>query len=194
MTEFLNLLRDKLTDHQTTFERTAADERMMHSCEKAAEMMVDAVRNHKNLLFCGNGGSAADAQHAAAELVGRYLKVRRAISAESLCVDPSILTAIGNDYGYDFIFSRQVEAKGKEGDVFFAISTSGKSSNILKALEVASQKGLKKILLTSERAPEDVRKLCDAVIAVPSKDTPRIQEVHVFVLHLLCEYIENKIS
>ncbi len=190
---FLDGFLTQLSEHQKIFDVVSQDEKLLKACAAAAELMVAAVKVNKTIFFCGNGGSAADAQHAAAELVGRYLVERRAISAESLCVDPSILTALGNDYGFEFIFSRQLEARGKVGDVFFGISTSGGSKNIVRALEMARRKNLQRILLTSEKVSQEVEELCDVVLSVPAKFTPRIQEVHIFIIHLICGWIEKSI-
>ena len=142
------------------------------------------------ILIAGNGGSAADAQHFAGELVSRFYFDRPALSAIALTTDSSILTAIGNDYGYEDVFSRQVQAHGKLGDVFIAISTSGNSPNILKAIEVAKAQGLTVIGLTG-RSGGRVKDLCDICLCAPSDSTPRIQECHLIIEHTLCACIEE---
>jgi D-sedoheptulose 7-phosphate isomerase len=159
---------------------------------KAIEMMFQCVISGAKILACGNGGSAADAQHFAAELVGRFERERKELGAIALTTDSSILTAVGNDYGYDEIFSKQVSALGKTGDVLLAISTSGNSKNVIKAIEVAKSKGIKVIALTGKdggamaklMGPEDLN-LC-----VPADRTARIQETHLLILHCLCDGID----
>ena len=157
---------------------------------RAAELMRDAVLAGKKVLLCGNGGSAADAQHIAAELVGRFVVERRPLAAIALTTDTSALTAIANDYGYEHVFSRQVEALGAEGDVLVAITTSGSSKNVLAAVAVARTRGMKVIGLTGAKGAAFVA-ACDAGVAVPSTVTARIQECHIVIGHLLCEVIDE---
>jgi len=157
---------------------------------RAAELMRDAVLAGKKVLLCGNGGSAADAQHIAAELVGRFVVERRPLAAIALTTDTSALTAIANDYGYEHVFSRQVEALGAEGDVLVAITTSGSSKNVLAAVAVARTRGMKVIGLTGAKGAAFVA-ACDAGVAVPSTVTARIQECHIAIGHLLCEVIDE---
>ena len=147
---------------------------------------------HKIIVF-GNGGSAAQAQHFAAELVNKFLKSRQAIPALALTTDTSSLTSIANDFSFDLVFSRQLEALGNEGDVVLAISTSGKSPNVIRALDTAKEKGLFVIGLTGEGGGM-VGSHCDILLDVPSQDTPRVQEAHLFLLHLLCLEIEEEVS
>ena len=156
----------------------------------AAELMRDAVLGGKKILLCGNGGSAADAQHIAAELVGRFVVERRALAAIALTVDSSALTAIANDYGYEHVFSRQVEALGNEGDVLIAITTSGTSKNVVAAVMAARARGMKVIALTGAKGAAFAAS-CDAGVAVPSTNTARIQELHITVGHLLCEAVDE---
>lgn len=154
-----------------------------------ARVWSAALRRGNKILFCGNGGSAADAQHLAAELVGRFGREREALPGLALSVDTSILTAIGNDYGYDQVFARQVAAYGHSGDVLVGITTSGRSLNVLGALEVARQMKLSTIALTgSGGLAKDV---ADYVLSVPSSATPRIQEAHITVGHIICELVEE---
>jgi len=155
----------------------------------AAEVLRAAVTAGHKILLCGNGGSAADAQHIAAELVGRFVVERRALPAIALTTDTSALTAIGNDYGYEVVFSRQVEALGSPGDVLVAITTSGKSPNVVAAIAAARARGMKVIALTGARGAALVAS-CDAGVAVPSLDTARIQEGHITIGHLLCEAVD----
>ena len=152
--------------------------------------LADALRGGHKLLVFGNGGSAADAQHFAAELVGRYLVNRRGLPALALTTDPSIVTAVGNDLGFEQVFARQVDAHGQRGDVAIAISTSGRSPNVLAALRLARERGLGTVGLTGNGGGH-VRELVDHLIDVPSADTPRVQEVHAMVVHILCELVEE---
>jgi len=157
---------------------------------QAAELLVTAYKSGYKLLAAGNGGSASDAQHTVAELVGRFLKNRRALPAIALSANTSNLTAIGNDYGYAEVFSRQIEALGQKGDVFLGISTSGNSENVVLAAQKAKAQGLLVIGLTGDGGGK-LKPLCDVLIAVPSKDTPRIQESHILIQHMLCDIIEQ---
>ena len=157
--------------------------------EGAVALCIDALRNGKKLLFCGNGGSAADAQHWAGELVSRFYYDRPGLAAIALTTDSSILTAIGNDYGYDYTFARQVEALGQSGDVLVAISTSGNSPNVLRAADAARARSMQVIAFTG-RSGGKLFALSDSCFRMPSDETPRIQEGHEFVGHLLCALIE----
>jgi D-sedoheptulose 7-phosphate isomerase len=157
---------------------------------EAAETLVIAYRAGHKALFFGNGGSAADAQHLAAELVGRYLRERRPLPALALSANSSAVTAIGNDYGYDDVFARQLEALSVVGDVAVAISTSGNSANVVKAVQRAKALGLGTIALTGSSGGR-LRGLVDTLIAVPSEETPRIQECHILAGHILCDAVER---
>ena len=158
----------------------------------AAKRCGDALMHGHKLLLCGNGGSAADAQHIAAEFVGRFLQDRKALPAIALTTDTSSLTAIANDYGFDRVFSRQVEGLGAAGDVLIAISTSGRSPNIVAAAEQARRQQITVIALTGE-APSALAELADVVLAVPSGYTPHIQQAHITLLHVLCELVERQL-
>ena len=158
----------------------------------AAELMRVALAENQKILVAGNGGSAADAQHFAAELVGRYLVERPARAAIALTTDTSILTAVGNDYGFEQIFSRQIEGLGQKGDVFLAISTSGKSPNLVRALEVARTMELVTIALVGKDGGA-MKNLADRVILVPSQDTPRIQEAQHWIWHTWCDLLDQKL-
>lgn len=160
--------------------------------ESAAKAIIASLENGGKVLVFGNGGSAADSQHFAAELVGRFKKERRALGAIALSVNTSTLTAIANDYGYEASFSRQVEALGKKGDIAFGISTSGNSKNVISAIKKARELGLKTIGLLGCGGGE-LAKTCDISITVGSKDTPRVQESHITIIHILCELIEDDI-
>lgn len=159
---------------------------------KAAQAIIDSLKKDGKLILCGNGGSAADAQHIAAEFVGKFKKERKALPAIALTVNTSILTAIGNDYGYDVTFKRQVEALAAKNDVLLGISTSGNSKNVLEAVELANKIGVFTIGLTGAGGGK-LAKIASLSIAVPSKDTPRIQESHIVIAHIICELVENEI-
>ncbi|MGB2259557.1 MAG: D-sedoheptulose-7-phosphate isomerase [Porticoccaceae bacterium] len=159
----------------------------------AGQKWLDSLNNGGKILLMGNGGSAADAQHIAAELVGRYLTERRALPAIALTTDASILTAVGNDYGFDSIFSRQLEALAQPNDVVVGYSTSGNSQNICQAMKVAEAKGCYTMALTGQTGGA-LGKLVDSCIAVPSTCTPRIQEAHSFIGHMLCAMVDKGIN
>ncbi len=162
----------------------------MEALQQSATVLVEAYRAHRKVLLCGNGGSAADAQHIAAELTGRFYKDRPPLDAEALHVNSSYLTAVANDYGFEAVYARLVEARGQEGDVLVAISTSGNSPNVLQAVQVAKQKKMTVIALTGEKGGTLAREAA-CVLAVPSSDTPRIQEAHILIGHLWCGFIEQ---
>ena len=158
--------------------------------QQAAEMITESLRSGGKIHFCGNGGSAADAQHLAAELSGRFYFDRPPLNAEALHCNTSYLTAVGNDYGYDLIFSRLLRGTAKAGDVIVGISTSGNSKNILKAFEVAKEMGVKIIAMTGQTGGA-MKDFADILLNVPSKDTPRIQESHIMLGHIICELVET---
>ena len=151
--------------------------------------LTAALRGGGKILWCGNGGSAADSQHLAAELVGRFRRERRGLASISLTTDTSILTCVANDFGYDSVFSRQVEAIGRPGDLLVALSTSGNSRNVVAALEAARSKGLTTVALTGKGGGK-MAQLADHVLSVESTDTARIQEVHILAGHMLCDWVE----
>jgi D-sedoheptulose 7-phosphate isomerase len=156
-----------------------------------AEAIIAALRSGNKVLFAGNGGSAADCQHLAAELVGRFAYDRPGLPAIALTTDTSALTAIGNDYGYDQVFSRQVEALGVRGDVFIGITTSGKSPNVLKALEAARSRGVTTVGWTGRVAPEQFRSLSDMLLTIDADTTARVQQGHMIVGHIVCALVER---
>jgi len=156
----------------------------------AGDICIKALQNKNKILICGNGGSAADAQHIAAELSGRFKNDRVALAGLALSTDTSVLTSISNDYGFEFVFSRQVEALAKDGDVLIAISTSGNSSNIIKAIESAKKKGMSIITLLGKDGGIMANE-GDINIIIPSNDTPRVQEMHIMVGHMLCAMIDE---
>lgn len=153
---------------------------------------IHAYRNGKKVLFCGNGGSAADAQHLSTELAGRFYLDREPLFAEALHVNTSFLTATANDYSFDEIYARMLRGIGQEGDVLFAMSTSGNSPNVVKAAETAMKLGMTVVAMTG-RTGGELKDCCDFLINIPSKDTPRIQEVHMLIGHIICEQIEREI-
>lgn len=166
------------------------DANLIATLENVAETLIDVYREQGKILIVGNGGSAADAQHMAAELVGRFELEREGLPAIALTTDTSILTAVGNDYGYHYTFARQVEALGQPNDALIAISTSGNSESIVNAVKAAHKKGIYTIGLTGSRACM-MDELCDVMIKIPSTHTPRIQESHLLVEHMLCQLIET---
>ena len=157
----------------------------------SAQLCIDCLKNGGKILIFGNGGSASDAQHIAAELVGRYKTTRKGLSAIALSTDTSILTSIGNDFGYKHIFSRQVEALANTGDVAIGISTSGRSENVINALKRASELNCHTIGLSGQNGGE-MNKICDINVVVPSEDTPRIQEIHIIIGHTICHLIDQE--
>jgi D-sedoheptulose 7-phosphate isomerase len=161
--------------------------------EKAAQKIISSLKSGGKVIVFGNGGSAADSQHMAAELVGRFKKERGAIPALALTTNTSCLTALSNDYGYDISFKRQLEALGKKGDIAVAISTSGEAKNVLEAVKAAKGLGIPTIALTGKGGGK-LKDIADLSIVVKSKDTPRIQEAHILLIHILCELIEDALA
>lgn len=168
------------------------NEAILSQIEAIANKMISAYRSKKKVMFAGNGGSAADAQHLAAELVNRFCFDHIGLPALALSTDSSIVTSIGNDYGYDFLFSRQVAAQGCEGDIFVGISTSGNSENIVKALKTCKDKQIFTVGFTGGNGGK-MSDLCDICIIVPSKETARIQEAHIMLGHILCGIVESNL-
>ena len=183
--EIQKIISESITTKQKVLQNTA----LLSVIEEVTMVCVRAFQQDKQILFGGNGGSAADAQHLAAEFSGRFYKDRDPLNAEALHVNTSYLTAVANDYSYDQIYSRIIKAKGKSGDVLFGISTSGNSSNIIKAIEQAKQQGMITIGMTGESGGK-MKSICDYIIQVPSSDTPRIQEAHIMIGHIICELVE----
>ena len=181
----------RMEEHSLIFKNMASDQALMTRVIETGEYLVKVLREGGRLFLCGNGGSAADAQHIAAEFVGRFYRDRPALCAEALTVNTSILTAIGNDYGYERIFTRQLEAKARKGDILICLSTSGSSANVLDALRYAKKSDLISIMLTGESYPAELEDLCRVIMPVPSAVTPRIQEAHIFLGHCLAEFVEH---
>ncbi|UCN01048.1 D-sedoheptulose 7-phosphate isomerase [Sulfurimonas sp. SWIR-19] len=186
-------IKDQIKKSYETKQAIYENEDLLNKIEEVAQKCVALYRNtDKKTILAGNGGSAADAQHIAAELVGRYGFDRPSIPSLALTTDTSNLTAIGNDYGYDQVFSRQLEGMGQEGDIFIGISTSGNSANIIKAFESAKKKKIMTVALTG-RDGGKMAKMADIALIVPSSATPRIQESHILIGHILCDIIEKEI-
>lgn len=160
--------------------------------EVAGATLTAAIKNGGKILLAGNGGSAADAQHFAGEIVGRFTIERKSLPALSLCVDPSVMTCIGNDYGYERVFARQLEGLGNKTDIFIGISTSGNSANIINAIHVAKKIGMFVIGYLGKDGGK-IKDLCDIALVVPTDSTPRIQEIHTLTTHILCEMIEKEL-
>ena len=167
------------------------DDHLKANIQQIVAESVIAFQSDKKMLFCGNGGSASDAQHIAAELSGKFYADRPPLYAEALHVNPSFMTAVANDYGYEATFSRMVEAAGKKGDILVGISTSGNSPNVVKAIQKAKELGMKTVGFTGKNGGA-MRDICDIMICVPSNDTPRVQEAHILVGHIICQLIEQE--
>lgn len=189
---FKELYVSVVKEHLQTVNLLASSGQIEGAVNNVVTMLLSALSTNHKLLLCGNGGSASDAQHIATEFVSRFYLERKAIDAETLTVNTSSLTAIGNDYSFDRVFSRQVEAKGRPGDVLIGLTTSGTSKNVIAAFEVAKKIGMKNICFTGEKAPASLDELCDVVLRVPSSCTPRIQECHILLGHIICEYVEKE--
>jgi D-sedoheptulose 7-phosphate isomerase len=188
----MNEVRDAILLTRGLLDAMAEDAALCEATAKAADLCVASLRGGGKVMICGNGGSAADAQHWAGELVSRFYYDRPGLAAVALTTDSSILTAIGNDYGYGRVFARQVEAIGVKGDVLFALSTSGNSPNVVAALEAARAKGIATVGFTGQGGGR-MAALCDLCIRVPSSSTPRIQEGHEVLGHAICGMIEAAI-
>ena len=184
------IIRQRLKDHMEVLQKLIASD-VPEKLEKCAEFVGKALKGGHKVLFCGNGGSAADSQHLAAEFVGRFQKERKGLPAIALTVDTSILTAIANDYGYETVFARQVQALGEAGDVLIGISTSGNSQNVLLAIKEAKKKGITCIGMTAEGGGKMAEE-CDICLAVPAKVTARAQEMHILMGHILCELVDHE--
>jgi D-sedoheptulose 7-phosphate isomerase len=191
VTDFKAYWVSEFQSHADAIERSCAA--LQGNFVKLIDVCTACIQSGGKILFAGNGGSAADAQHLATELTVRYVKDRAPIAALALTTDTSTLTAAGNDYGFDYIFSRQIEALGNKGDVFIAISTSGNSPNIIRALESARQKNVLTVGLSGHDGGK-MKEICDVCLIVPSDVTARIQEVHILIGHMLCGALEHKLN
>lgn len=186
----VSYIYEQMAEAQRVIAAMHSDSVLSSRLQAAASACIGCLKNEGKILLAGNGGSAADAQHIAGELVSRFAFDRPAVSAIALTTDTSILTAIGNDYGYEKLFSRQLQAHGKKGDIFIGYSTSGKSPNILYAFEEARKRGMICIGMTGNRGGQ-MTELCDILLEVPSADTPKIQEGHLVLGHIMCGLIER---
>jgi D-sedoheptulose 7-phosphate isomerase len=185
-----SLIQDRIRRSIEVKNALLADGGLHGSMAEAAAQIVKSLHAGGKVILCGNGGSAADSQHLAAEFTGRYLKERRALPAMALSVNTSSLTAIGNDYGFDLVFARQLEALGKDGDVLIGISTSGNSRNVIRAMESAKSRAIYTVALTGA-AGGAMKLIADCTICAPSNETPRIQECHILMGHIICEIVEE---
>ncbi|MCL5673717.1 MAG: D-sedoheptulose 7-phosphate isomerase [Deltaproteobacteria bacterium] len=186
------IIRSRFNESKEINQLILENDDTINRIQKFAELIIKSYQNGGKLFIAGNGGSAADSQHITAELVSRFYKERKALPAESLNVNTSNLTAIANDYDFSAVFSRQLEANAKEGDVFLGISTSGNSKNILNALKISKKLNIYTLGLTGKDGGE-MANLCDNIIMIPSCNTPRIQEYHITIGHILCELIESSL-
>lgn len=184
----INEITTQLQAHQAVI--ALVQQEMTGQIAAMADLLIRAFKDGKKMLVMGNGGSAADSQHFAAEIVGRFKLERAALPAIALSTDTSILTAIGNDYGFEAIFSRQIEAMASSRDVVVGISTSGNSPNVLKALELARSRGCRTVGLLG-RDGGSIKTLCDLALIVPTDDTPRVQEGHITIIHIVCDLVEK---
>ena len=185
-------IQSVIADSIATKQQLLADESLLQKINEVVDLSIACYKNGGKIIFCGNGGSAADAQHIAAELSGRFYFDRPPLFAEALHVNTSYLTAVGNDYGYDEVFARMVRAMGKEGDILFGLSTSGNSPNVMKAAKDAKALGMTVVGMTGEKGGK-LRGVADVLLNMPSNDTPRIQECHLLIGHLLCQIIEAEL-
>ncbi len=178
-------IQNAIDQHRQLLER----QDLLKLMQQVIDKMVEVFQGDGKILFCGNGGSAADAQHLAAEFTGRFYYDRPPLYAEALHVNTSYLTAVANDYSYDEVYARLIKAKGRKGDMLVALSTSGNSPNILKAIEAAAEGGMITVGLTGESGGK-MKEMCNYLINVPGSDTPRIQELHILIGHIICENVE----
>lgn len=186
----INSFKDQIQDSINTKQKLLP---LTSEIERIAKEVVACLNNGNKVLIAGNGGSAGDAQHMAGELVGRFKTERRGLPCIALTTDTSVITAWVNDYDFNSLFARQIEALGKEGDVFIGLSTSGNSENIIKAIEKARQMGVKSILLLGKDGGK-MKNSGDLRIIVPSNDTPRVQESHILIIHMICDYVDKNIK
>ena len=184
------IIEEHFIEHRDTLDSVA---NLGESIEKVAKLLIRCLKNDGTIFWCGNGGSASDSQHLAGELVGRFVGDRRPLKSIALTADSAVMTCIVNDYGYEHIFSRQVEALGSEGDLLVGITTSGNSKNVLNALEVAKNKGIVTIAMLGKGGGEAIS-LADQSIIVPSNSTARVQEMHILIGHIFCDLVEEGLS
>lgn len=186
------IIRQRLEEHRQTIEQILADERLQDMIAQVAETIVTCFKYGGRVYFCGNGGSAADAQHLAAEFSGKFYLERDILPSEALHCNSSYITAVSNDLSFDMIYSRLISGIGKAGDVLIGLSTSGNSTNIVKAFEVCREKAITTVAFTGANGGQ-MRELSRLLINIPSTDTPRIQEAHITIGHIICELVEEEI-
>ena len=186
----LEIIESTIAASIATKQQLLADTARLDALATVASHVSKSLKSGGKVMLCGNGGSAADSQHIAAELIGRFEKERASMAALALTTDTSALTAIGNDYGYDQVFSRQVEGIGQSGDVLIGISTSGNSANVVKAMEAAAHKNIATVALVGDKPGGAMQAIADYVLAAPSTNTARIQECHILMMHILCQLVE----
>lgn len=187
-----NYFFQRLEEHTDIFKMLASDRKLTDKVMQIGDELVSIFRNDGGLYLCGNGGSAADAQHIATEFISRFYKERPGLNAEALSVNTSTLTAIGNDYSFERVFTRQLEAKAKKGDMVIGITTSGTSKNVIEAIRYARKHGIKTVLLMGDYDNPEITDVAEYIIKIPSLITPRIQEAHIFIGHVIAEYVEHK--
>lgn len=186
----MDIIKQRILESINTKQQILNNNELIAAIENAANLLIEKIRNGGTAYFCGNGGSAADAQHLAAELSGKFYIDRQPLAAEALHCNTSFLTAVGNDYSFDIIYSRLLQGVGHKGDVLIGLSTSGNSKNIINAVDKAKEIGIYTIILTGQSGGL-LKNKCDLCICVPSTNTPRIQEAHITIGHIICEIIEQ---
>lgn len=186
----MDIIKQRILESINTKQQILDNNELIAAIENAANLLIEKIRNGGTAYFCGNGGSAADAQHLAAELSGKFYIDRQPLAAEALHCNTSFLTAVGNDYSFDIIYSRLLQGVGHKGDVLIGLSTSGNSKNIINAVDKAKEIGIYTIILTGQSGGL-LKNKCDLCICVPSTNTPRIQEAHITIGHIICEIIEQ---
>jgi D-sedoheptulose 7-phosphate isomerase len=188
-----HVIQERIKEHLDVVGFLKNDSKFAINLSEISNVITGCFKSGGKLLICGNGGSAADSQHLATELVSRFFLERQALDAEALTVNTSTLTAVANDYSFDKIYSRQVEAKGKDGDVLLAISTSGNSKNVIEAIKAAKNIGIKTIGFAGNNMDSLIYKMSDYYVSIPSNSTPRIQEAHILIGHIICEVVERNL-
>ncbi len=188
----INIIKEYINDSIETKQKILNDEKLVQTVEEISKFIVKTLRNGNKILFVGNGGSASDCDHLATEFVSKFYKDRHAFNALSLTSNNALITALSNDFGYDNAFSRQIEAIGKNGDILFALSTSGNSKNVIQAIEVANEMGLITVGMTGKNKCK-MDEICKILIKIPTSETPIIQECHMTLGHLICKIVEDEL-
>lgn len=188
-----NIIQERINEHLEVVGLLKNDSKFSTNLSEISDVITECFKSGGKLLICGNGGSAADSQHLATELVSRFFLERKALDAEALTVNTSTLTAVANDYSFDKVFSRQVEAKGKKRDVLLSISTSGNSKNVIEAIKTAKSIGIKTIGFAGNDTDSLICRMSDYYVSIPSNSTPRIQEAHILAGHIICEIVEKNL-